>query len=30
MSGLVDVFECEEVSQGNVIDGFTFAIGGDK
>ena len=30
MTGLVDVFECEEVSKSNVIDEFTFAIGGDE
>ena len=27
---LVDVFEGEKVSEGDVIDGFAFAIGGDE
>ena len=27
---LVDVFKSEEVSEGDVIDGFAFATGGDE
>ena len=30
MTRLVNVFEGQEVSEGNVIDVFSFAIGGDE